>query len=99
MKLSAPHDTVARHAVAIASSLVQCHADERNDASRRSGPRADPGMKDLLANLSPPFPAALQLPTLAVGSAHVVLHKRDARAGVPMIQVLRRRAPEPPLPS
>jgi hypothetical protein len=56
VKLSTPHDRLARHAVAIASSLVQCHADERRDVSRRFEPRADPGMKDLLAYLSPQPP-------------------------------------------
>jgi cardiolipin synthase A/B len=39
-------------------------------------------MTDLLATLSPPLLAAVQLAMAMVASAHVVLHKRDVRAAI-----------------
>jgi cardiolipin synthase len=45
-------------------------------------------MKDLLANLSPPLLAALQIIMAAVASAHVVLHKRDVRAAIGWIGLI-----------
>jgi cardiolipin synthase len=43
---------------------------------------------DLLATLSPPFLAILQLAMGAVASAHVVLHKRDVRAAIGWIGLI-----------
>lgn len=45
-------------------------------------------MTDLLATLSPPLLAALQLAMGAVASAHVVLHKRDVRAAIGWIGLI-----------
>jgi cardiolipin synthase len=45
-------------------------------------------MKDLLATLSPPLLAALQLLMAAVASAHVILHKRDVRAAIGWIGLI-----------
>ena len=45
-------------------------------------------MTDLLATLSPPLLAALQLLMAVVASAHVVLHKRDVRAAIGWIGLI-----------
>ncbi|HEX2511902.1 MAG TPA: phospholipase D-like domain-containing protein [Xanthobacteraceae bacterium] len=45
-------------------------------------------MTDLLAALSPPLLAALQLAMGVVASAHVVLHKRDVRAAIGWIGLI-----------